>query len=115
MDNARVFLLLDKNTNKIDISGILLSATEDLPGRTMVDLKNYTHIVFASSSYNIANEDGSYNENWESNGIIKGIEVEVDDFEFDLQDYNDGYEYYGVFKIFDVNNNSYYSNLVKMK
>jgi len=115
METATISLLLDKTTNKVNISGILLSASDDLPGRTMVDLNDYTQVVFASSSYNIANVDGTYNENWESNGIIEGIEVDVGDFEFDLQDYNDDYDYYGVFRIFDVNNNSYYSKLVKMK
>lgn len=115
METATISLLLDKNTNKVDISSILLSAKDDLPGRTMVDLNDYTQIVFASSSYNIANTDGTYNENWESNGIIEGIEVDVGDFEFALQDYNDDYDYYCVFRIFDVNNNSYYSKLIKMK
>ncbi|MGM9881742.1 MAG: clostripain-related cysteine peptidase [Bacilli bacterium] len=115
METATISLLLDKKTNKVNISGILLSATDDLPGRTMVDLNDYTQVIFASSSYNIANADGTYNENWESNGIIEGIEVDVGDFEFDLQDYNDDYDYYSVFRIFDVNNNSYYSKLVKMK
>lgn len=115
MENATLSLLLDKNTNNVNISSILLSAKNDLPGRTMVDLNDYTHVVFASSSYNVMNEDGTYNENWESNGIIKGLEVGVGDFEFELQDYNDGYDYYCVFIIFDVNNNSYYSKLIKMK
>lgn len=115
METATLSLLLDKNTNKVNVSSILLSAKNDLPGRTMVDLKDYTHVVFASSSYNVMNEDGTYNENWESNGTIKGLEVDVGDFEFELQDYNDGYDYYCVFIIFDVNNNSYYSKLIKMK
>lgn len=115
METATISLLLDKKTNKVGISGVLLSAQENLPGRTMVDINDYTNIIFASSSYNIANEDGSYNENWDSNGIIEGIEVDVGDFEFELQDYNDDYDYYCVFRIFDVNNNSYYSKLVKMK
>ena len=115
METATISLLLDKKTNKVSISSVLLSATNDLPGRTMVDLNNYTNVIFASSSYNISNADGTYNENWESNGIIEGIEVDVGDFEFDLQNYNDDYDYYCVFRIFDVNNNSYYSKLVKMK
>lgn len=114
-ENAKMSLLLDKKTNKVDVSGVLLLAKENLPGRTMVDLKDYTSIIFASSSYNIMNADGSYNENWESNGIIKGIEVEAGDFEFLLQDYNDGYDYYCVFRIFDINNNAYHSKLIKMK
>ena len=108
-------LLLDKNTNKVNISSILLSQKDDLPARTLVDLKDYTQVVFASSSYNIANKDGTYNENWTSDGVIKGVEIDVDDFEFELQDYNNEYDYYCVFVIYDINNNSYYSKLVKMK
>ena len=115
MEIATISMLLDKKTNKVEISGVLLSAPDDLPGRIMVDLNDYTQIIFASSSYNIQNVDGTYNENFESNGVIEGIEVDIGDFEFDLQDYNDDYEYYSVFRIFDVNNNSYYSKLIKMK
>lgn len=115
METATMSLLLDKNTNKVNISSILLSQKDDLPARTLVDLKDYTQVVFASSSYNIANADGTYNENWTSDGVIKGVEIDVDDFEFELQDYNNEYDYYCVFVIYDINNNSYYSKLVKMK
>ena len=114
-DNATMFLLLDKKTNKVSISGIVLSSDGIIPGRAMVNINDYTHVVFASSSYNISNEDGTFNENAESNGVIQGIEADVNELEFELQDYNDGYDYYCVFKIFDVNNNVYYSKLVKLK
>lgn len=114
-DKATMFLLLDKKTNKVSISGIVLSSDGIIPGRAMVNINDYTHVVFASSSYNISNEDGTFNENAESNGVIQGIEADVNELEFELQDYNDGYDYYCVFKIFDVNNNVYYSKLVKLK
>ena len=115
-DRATLSLLLDKKTNKVSISGILLSSENGIPGRVMVDLKEYTHVIFASSSYHITNEDGTYNEEWESDGIIKGVEVGTDEeIEFGLKDYNDGYDYYCVFRIFDINNNMYYSKLIKMK
>ena len=114
-DKATMFLLLDKKTNKVSISGIVLSSDGIIPGRAMVNINDYTHVVFASSSYNISNEDGTFNENAESNGVIQGIEADVNELKFELQDYNDGYDYYCVFKIFDVNNNVYYSKLVKLK
>lgn len=114
-DKATMFLLLDKKTNKVSISGIVLSSDGIIPGRAMLNINDYTHVVFASSSYNISNEDGTFNENAESNGVIQGIEADVNELEFELQDYNDGYDYYCVFKIFDVNNNVYYSKLVKLK
>ena len=115
IDSATISLLLDKKTNKVTISNVLLSSKGDLPSKSTLDLNDYTNIIFASSSYNIANADGTYNENWESNHIIKGIEVGVNDFEFELMDYSDNYDYYSVFKIYDINNNYYYTKLVKMK
>ncbi len=114
-DEATMSLLLNRKTNEVSISGVMLSSKDDLPGRVMVDINDYTNILFPSSSYNINNGDSTYNEDWESNGEIQIVKVSVDELEFELQDYSDGYDYYCVFRIFDVNNNVYYSELIKLK
>lgn len=125
---AEMNLILNKRDNTIQLGSI--SATNSskdeekqetkqefavsLPKVSIVNLKDYSHVAFVSSSYKILDSNGNYNNNWESDGVIKGLEVKVDNMEFKLQDYNDGYDYYAVFKIWDVNNNSYYSKLIKM-
>lgn len=115
-DVATVSLMLDKQKNKVSISGVLLSNKEDLPSKVMVDLKDYTHIIFSSTSYKILDENGNYTEDWDNNGTSEGHEFRTDeDYEFKINDFSDDYDYYCVFRIYDVNNNYYYSNLVKMK
>lgn len=116
METATISLIYNKETKKTAIGNVSLnSSNEKLPGGVVfVDLNDYTNIVFASSSYKIQDENGNYNENWESNGVIEGIEVNVGNFEFEQQNFDDGYDYYCVFRIYDVDNNYYYSKLVKM-
>ncbi|MBE6139858.1 MAG: hypothetical protein E7174_05135 [Firmicutes bacterium] len=116
METATISLIYNKETKKTTIANVSLNSNnEKLPGGVVsVDLNDYTNIVFASSSYKIQDENGNYNENWESNGVIEGIEVNVGKFEFEQQNFDDGYDYYCVFRIYDVDNNYYYSKLVKM-
>ena len=115
-DVATVSLMLDKQKNKVSISGVLLSNKEDLPSKVMVELKDYTNIIFSSTSYKILDENGNYTEDWDNNGTSEGHEFRTDeDYEFKINDFADDYDYYCVFRIYDVNNNYYYSNLVKMK
>ena len=116
METATISLIYNKETKKTTIANVSLNSNnEKLPGGVVsVDLNDYTNIVFASSSYKIQDENGNYNENWESNGVIEGIEVNVGNFEFEQQNFDDGYDYYCVFRIYDVDNNYYYSKLVKM-
>ena len=128
MTNAEMNIILDKKDNSIKIGSILSSnknnndnsekKTENfakLPYVSLVNLDDYTHVVFGSSSYKILDSNGNYNEKWDSNGIFTGQEIKPANLEFKLQDYNDGYNYYAVFGIRDTNNNLSYSKLVKMK
>ena len=128
MVNAEMSLIFNKSDNSIKIGSILASNKNNndkseekseslakLPYVSVVNLDDYTHIVFGSSSYKILDSNGNYVEKWDSNGVFKGQEIKPSNLEFKLQDYNDGYDYYAVFGIRDVNNNLSYSKLVKMK
>jgi len=112
---ATISLIYDKNkkTTKIG-SVVLINDDEYTPNSVAIDLKDYSHVVFASSSYKILDENGNYNENWESNGIIEGIETKVNEIAFEQQTFDDEYDYYCIFRIYDTSNNYSYSKLVKM-
>lgn len=124
IETAKINIVLDKKTNKIKLDSAFVQDTKkdknsdslvELPYSIAVNVNDYDIITFASSSYKVLDSDGNYNKDWKSNGIIKGIEVNPKKLKFELQDYNNSYDYYAVFKINDVYNNSYYSKLVKMK
>ncbi len=113
MDNATLSLVYDKVSGNIGIGSAVLN--EDGKASTVaVDVHDYSTIAFASSKYKILDANGKYTENWESNGIIEGLEVSPDKFHFALQNFDDGNDYYCVFIIWDIYNHSYYSKLVKM-
>ena len=107
--------VMDKKTNQVNLVNILLRDTEKhLPTKVVLSLNDYDSAAFASSKYKIIDEKGNYIENWESNGIVEGLELKTNEIRFEVADLNDGYDYYAIFKIYDVNNNYYYSKLVKM-
>ena len=117
-DSVKISIILDKKTNKIQLTDALLMSKNSLPSKISVNLKDYQTLELGSSSYKIMDENNQFNENWDdtSNRIFEGIEIDLsEDYKIELEDYSDGYEYYCIFKIYDVNNNSYYSPLVKMK
>ena len=113
---------LNRKTNEITPGLITINPgkTADgqvLPTREAADLNKYNHIYFASSHYQIMDSNGKFNEIWTetSNGTIEGLEFPSNDFKFKLTDLNDGYDYYAIFAIYDINNNVYYTDGVKME
>ena len=120
-DQAIMNLAYDKKTKKIDIVAVLYDEGE-LANTAVVDLSKYDDILFSvSSGWSILDEDGNYvgpqdNENGgvKGDGIITGWEDKPENIEFELESFDDDYDYYCVFKINDVYNNVSYSKLVKM-
>ncbi len=115
MDNANLDLRLDKKTNKITMTDVKLTSKDNIINSTIVNLKNYTTIAFANSSYKILDENGNYNVDWQGTGVLHGVEFDIDEFEFELYDYKDKSDYYSVFYIYDIYGNVHYSKLVNMK
>ena len=116
MDNAKINLILNKKTNKIEINNVVLNTKKDLkPNSTSVDLNKYKTVAFGSFKYKILDDKGNYKTNWNSNGVYEGVEVDVKNIDFEIQSFDDEYDYYSVFAIRDTNNKIYYSKLIKMK
>ena len=114
-DAVKMSLVYDKLTGNTKIGSVIINnGDNDLPGIVAVNLDDYTNMVFASSSYKILDDNGNYTSDWVSDGGIKGMEEKVDKVDFKLQNFDDGYDYYCVFYIFDTNNNVSYSKLVKL-
>lgn len=114
-DAVKMSLVYDKLTGNTKIGSVIINnGDNDLPGIVAVNLDDYTNMVFSSSSYKILDDNGNYTSDWVSDGIIKGMEEKVDKVDFKLQNYDEGYDYYCVFYIFDTNNNVSYSKLVKL-
>lgn len=115
MDNAQMNLILNKKTNKISINNVVLNNKENLkPNTVSVDINKYQNVAFGSFKYKVLDTNGNYKTDWNSNGIYEGVEIDVKNIDFELQTFDDNYDYYCVFMIYDTSNKIYYSKLIKM-
>ena len=108
-------LILNKNSNNILVNNVTLINNETLkPNTVSVDINKYNKIGFGSSKYKIFDSKGNFTVNWSSNGIYEGYEIDVKNIDFKLQEFDNNYDYYCIFLIYDTNNKTYYSKLIKM-
>lgn len=80
-----------------------------------IDLEEWETLTLLSYKYNILDGEGNYTENWQNNPEVKMISLSTkDDFKIEFTDLDISKEYYCIFRINDSQNNTYYSNLVKV-
>ena len=103
-DNDRPFIynVVKTDTEKLASSGEIL------------DINNYEVLDMVRSEYVITDENGNYTENWDNEGIITLIKINVNNLKFEKASLEDE-DYYCVFKITDIYGNYYYSNLKSMR
>lgn len=83
---------------------------------TGIKLTDYNFVTVMSSRYKLLDENGKYNPDWDktSNHTIEGKMFRTNMTKFIKEDFSSGYDYYVVFRIFDVANNEYDSNPIKI-
>lgn len=119
MDSAELSLVLDRKSKKVKVGSVILNKKDkNKPSTVAVNLKDYQYIAFGSMSHKILDENGNFSwdvYNNSSNGIFEGVEITPDELsELKLSNFGDENDYFCVFRIYDVNNNYYYSKLIKM-
>ena len=117
-ESINMNLIRDKKTDEIKITSVIKSeeAKDEIlkPNTVALDIKDYTTISFGSMGWNLIDKNGNYNENFDRDGIFRGMEYNIENLEFKVDDFSKEKDYYCVFRIYDVNNNYYYSKVVKM-
>lgn len=115
MKNANIHLKVDKNGKPIVTNTTLIDSNSNV-GSASVDYKNYTTVQFGNFRYKILDENGNYIENWQGSATKYLYEVKTkdDNIEFKTASLDDDKDYYCIFKIKDVKNDYYYSNLIKL-
>ena len=89
------------------------SADERVVG-SMLDFKIYTRAQIYRYEYKPVIEKGKFTGELEGAPEYYGISDNVEDFEFKKVTIDDGGEYYVVFYIYDINNNGYNTNFIKV-
>lgn len=101
------------NDNKI-LS--LIENGKDTPSMKLLKLEDYTDLYFTNFKYKILDKNGKYTENWTSSGEAYTFRTGTTDkdFKFETTNIKDKYDYYCIFKVYDIYNNYFYSKLIKM-
>ena len=83
---------------------------------TGIKITDYNFVSVLSSRYKLLDENGNYNPDWQStsNGVIEGKVFRTNKIKFIKEDFKNGYDYYIVFRVFDIANNEYDSKPIKL-
>ena len=80
---------------------------------TLLDLKEYSRVEIYCFEYKLLDKKGKYTSEWESAPTTYGVGGDVDDLGLKNVSLGNG-EYYVVFNISDVNNETYNTGLIKV-
>lgn len=123
-ETKAVTLYFDTSSDDVKVGAIASLGDDENPEGTVLDLKNYGILDITISDYYITDSSGNYNDNWEGDGSVYMFEISLDENTHDLNGEgvfkkvkleDQDYEYYVLFKVFDVYGNSTYSELMKLE
>ena len=104
--DINIYLKVD---DKVSITKTMMINTEVING-SILDITNYSSVEFINNNYNILTNN-KMNDGWDMNGISSNVKLNSYSFEKVELDNT----YYVSFKIYDVDNNYTYSNLINIK
>jgi len=84
--------------------------------KTGIKMTDYPFATVLSLHYKVVDENGNYNENWDStsNANFDGGTFRTNLLKLEKEKFDDNYDYYLLFRIKDIANNNYYSKPVKI-
>ncbi len=103
----------DNNVPKIGSATITSADDERLLG-VFLDLDKFNLVQLFFFEYKLLDANGNVVSNWESPPEKRGVEGYINELEFEKASIDDDGEYYVLFKIFDLNNESHFSKLMKV-
>ena len=118
MDKSRSFVSKISFNNssgepKIVSAKVSVSDDERLTG-LFLNLEKYRSIDIIFFEYKLLDAAGNVNEEWEGPPTINGVSDNIDKLKFKNAGLDDDGEFYVLFKIFDLNNESHISKLMKV-
>lgn len=113
-NSATIHIKTDKNKKTYITRAV--QTNNNSVGGALLNLEDYTTISFGNFKYQILDKKGNYNENWEGSDVKYLFEVGTskEDYELKTTNLDDKDNYYCIFKVKDIKNKYYYSNLIKV-
>ena len=103
----------EENGNLFFKNAKLRSRNERVNG-IYVDIDSAEYISILTGRYKILDSKGKYTKDWESSPTIIGFEMKPKNVRLIKSGLDKNEEYYCLFSIRDINNNVYYSDLIKV-
>ena len=116
--NVEFKIIFDKELQKISVLGAFAYPEENdkLTKNLAVNIHDYEAIAFSlSKSYQLFDENGNYIGTEIKSEFMDGFETEIDNFQFELETFDDDSDYYVIFYLYDIYGNTTISNLVKIQ
>ncbi len=80
-----------------------------------IDINEWDTLKLTNYSYNILDEEGNYITDWVNSNEALIMEINLDEpYEISFEDIDITNDYYCIFKIYDSQRNSYYSNIIEV-
>ena len=115
---ATSYLYFKENGEKYQFTNARIVSDNERINGTFVKINDYKSVTFLRSRYKIFDEYGKFLEDknaWGHTPITEGYKFELSKIELTKATLDKNEKYYCVFYITDINNNSYYSNVVEVK
>ena len=94
-------------------SAVVSNDTDERLAGVLLDISQFNSLEIWTPIYKILDDNGNYTTEWESAPELTGYGSTIDTLDLQTSSLQSG-EYYVVFNIVDINNNSYSSNLIKV-
>lgn len=110
---AEVYIIVDDEHPNGFISHVIRSDGE-LPSMGLLELEDYDDMFFSNFKYKVFDEFGKYMNDWQGDKTAYLFRTGTleSSYQFEISDLEDVDDYYCLFKIYDVNNDVHYSELI---
>lgn len=115
---ATAYLYMKEEGNQYKFSTATIKSNNERVDGTFIKIEDFKKIALLRSRYKIFDENGKFIENrddWGRTPVIEGFDIALDKIILSKAQLDKNEKYYCVFLVTDINNNSYYSNVIEIK
>ncbi len=111
-------LYMTEKDDKYEFSAATIITDNERLNGTFVKIEDFKEVALLRSRYKIFDDNGKFiedSDDWGRTPVIEGYDIKLSEIKLSKVSLSKKETYYCVFYVTDINNNSYYSNVVKIK